>query len=81
MQHTPNRPPRQKAAFRTTLLALLAAILVGLLLRLCGPDSLNAGIEEYLLSPLKTMFLNALKLVVAPVVFFMISSSVAASQT
>lgn len=77
MQHTPNRPPRQKAAFRTTLLALLAAILVGLLLRLCGPDSLNAGIEEYLLSPLKTMFLNALKLVVAPVVFFMISSSVA----
>ncbi len=68
---------RKKAAFRKTLTALVAAIFVGLLLRLVGTDSLNAAVSEYLLTPLKTMFLNALKLVVAPVVFFMISSSVA----
>ena len=71
------RPPRKKSAFRKTFLAFLAAIILGLLLRFLGSDSLNAAVSGYLLTPLKTMFLNALKLVVVPVVFFMISSSVA----
>lgn len=71
------QPSRKTAAFRKTLIALLAAIILGLLLRFLGSSGFNAAVDEYLLTPLKTMFLSALKLVVVPVVFFMISSSVA----
>lgn len=77
MKRAEKQPPRQKAAFRKTMIAFLAAILTGLLLRFLGNEGLNGVIDSYLLTPLKTMFLSALKLVVVPVVFFMISSSVA----
>lgn len=58
-------------------IAFVAAVVVGLLLRFYGGDSLNGGISTYVLTPLRTMFLNALKMLVVPVVFFAISSSVA----
>lgn len=77
MERSETRPSRSKSAFRMTLVALLAAIVAGLLLRFFASAGFNAGVDEYLLTPLKTMFLNALKLVVGPVVFFMIASSVA----
>lgn len=77
MRHSDKKSLRQKATFRKTLIALLAAIVLGLLLRFFGSDGLNGAIDRNLLTPLKSMFLNALKLVVTPVVFFMISSSVA----
>lgn len=57
--------------------AFLAAIVVGLLLRFCGDAALNDAVSGYILTPLRTMFLNALKMLVVPVVFFAISSSVA----
>ena len=57
--------------------AFLAAIVVGLLLRFCGGAALNDAVSGYILTPLRTMFLNALKMLVVPVVFFAISSSVA----
>lgn len=66
-----------KTSFRPTLVALGAAIVLGLLLRLLGFAEINGALTGYLLEPLKTIFLRALKLVVVPVVFFMISSSVA----
>lgn len=72
-----HRPSRKKGVFRWTLLALAAAILLGLGLRFFGSPGVNAALGGYMLTPLKTMFLNALKLVVGPVVFFMIASSVA----
>lgn len=68
---------RKKAAFGETVIALFAAVIIGLLLRFLGSDGAGAAAGAYLLTPLKTMFLSALKLVVVPVVFFMISSSVA----
>ena len=62
---------------RLTVIALISAIAFGLILRLIIPTGISSGIDSYLLSPIKTMYLNALKLVVTPVVFFMISSSIA----
>lgn len=58
-------------------IAFAAAIVVGLLLRFYGGTGLNDAVSTYVLTPLRTMFLNALKMLVVPVVFFAISSSVA----
>ena len=58
-------------------IAFVAAIVVGLLLRFYGGAGLNDAVSTYVLTPLRTMFLNALKMLVVPVVFFAISSSVA----
>lgn len=58
-------------------IALVAAIVVGLLLRFYGGTGLNDAVSTCVLTPLRTMFLNALKMLVVPVVFFAISSSVA----
>lgn len=68
---------RSKTSFRPTLIALGLAVLLGLALRFLGLSGVNEALSGYLLEPLKDMFLRALKLVVVPVVFFMISSSVA----
>lgn len=73
----PSNSSRQHAASRKTLAALLAAIILGLTLRFLGSEGFLSAVSAYLLTPLKTMFLNALKLIVAPLVFFMICSSVA----
>ncbi len=58
-------------------IAFVAAIVVGMLLRFYGGAALNDAVSSYVLTPLRTMFLNALKMLVVPVVFFAISSSVA----
>lgn len=62
---------------RAVTAAFAAAILAGLLLRFFGGQELITAVSSYVLTPLRTMFLNALKLLVVPVVFFAISSSVA----
>lgn len=68
---------RKHHSFRYTLIALIAAILIGAMLRFLFGAPIARVVVEYVLAPVKTMYLNALKLVVAPVVFFMISASVA----
>ncbi len=55
-----------------TLAALGAAILAGLLFRQFMPAAVNDALCGYLFKPFKTMFINALKIVVGPVVFFSI---------
>lgn len=60
-----------------TLGSLVAGILAGLLLRSILPADTNTAINSYLFTPVSTMFLNALKMVVAPLVLFSIASSVA----
>lgn len=62
---------------RAMLWALGAAVCVGGLLRFVPVEGAAAVVRDYILSPGKTMYLAALKLVVGPVVFFMIASSVA----
>lgn len=59
-----------------TLGALLLAIVLGFLFKLVLPLDVQAGLDGYVLTPVKTMFLNALKMIVAPVVFFSIVSCV-----
>ena len=69
---------KSKHAFLfATLGAMLAAIAAGLILSAAAPASFNAALSANLLSPIKTMYLNALKMVVAPVVFFSIVSCIA----
>ena len=59
-----------------TLGAMLAALMIGLILAAAAPGAFNDALNDNLLSPIKTMYLNALKMVVAPVVFFSIVSCI-----
>ena len=59
-----------------TLGAMIIAILVGLFLANCADPEFNKTLDSIVLSPVKTMYMNALKMVVAPVVFFSIISCV-----
>ena len=59
-----------------TLGAMLLAIAVGMLFKCFFPESVSLLLSENLFSPVKTMFMNGLKMVVAPVVFFSIISAV-----
>ena len=68
------RSPR--AHLYRTLGALAAAVITGMILSGIGADSFNSVFDSYLLNPIKTMYMNALKMVVAPVVFFSIVSCI-----
>lgn len=59
-----------------TLFALFAGIGIALLLSAFAPESFNETLNEYVLSPVKTIYLNILRMIVAPVVFFSIVSCV-----
>lgn len=53
-----------------TLGAFAVAIILGVILQFIGNDAVIAGLNDNLLTPIKTMFLNALKMIMVPVVFF-----------
>ncbi|MCD7868555.1 MAG: dicarboxylate/amino acid:cation symporter [Clostridiales bacterium] len=57
-----------------TLGALLLSILLGLVFKTVLPEQARNTLDTCLLSPVKTMFLNALKMIIGPVVFFSIVS-------
>ena len=59
-----------------TMLALVAAIVVGMLMKTFVPDTVNTTLNDNIFSSISTMFLNALKMIVGPVVFFSIVSSI-----
>ena len=60
-----------------TLLAFAAGILFGLAMQRLMPEGISGAITNNLLTPVYTMYLNALKMIVAPLVFFSIASSIA----
>lgn len=64
-----------KKTLRITMAALALGLLTGLILRLL-PAVWGDFTSTYLLTPVKTMFMNALKIIIAPVVFFSIASCV-----
>lgn len=66
----------KRAMLYKTLGAMVLAILVGILLRLAAPEAFCSGLNDNLLVPVKTMFMNALKMIVTPVVFFSIVSCI-----
>ncbi|MCR4902035.1 MAG: dicarboxylate/amino acid:cation symporter [Butyrivibrio sp.] len=59
-----------------TIGAMILAILVGLILASVMSDDSITFLNSTFLSPVKTMYMNALKMVVCPVVFFSIISSI-----
>ena len=59
-----------------TLGAMALAIIVGMILSAAGFTDFNKTLDTYVLIPVKTMYMNALKMVVAPVVFFSIVSCI-----
>ena len=68
------RSPR--AFLYQTLSAFAAAIVLGLLMRLVLSTEVNAWVASNILGTLQMLFMNGLKLVVAPVVFLSIAGSI-----
>ena len=60
-----------------TLLALVGGVAVGLLMHNYLPDGVSKGFSKNLFTPVYTMFMNALKMIVAPLVFCSVASSIA----
>ena len=60
-----------------TLGALVAGLLAGILMRAVLPEAVSTGIVTNFFTPVATMFINALKMVVGPLVLFSISTSIA----
>lgn len=70
-------PVRPKRAFLCwTLGALTLGAVLGLLCTSFVPETVNTALNTYFLVPVKTMYMNALKMIVAPVVFFSIISCI-----
>ncbi|MBQ7583548.1 MAG: cation:dicarboxylase symporter family transporter [Lachnospiraceae bacterium] len=60
-----------------TLLALVLGIATGLIMQTALPSDVSKAISSNLFAPVYTVFMNALKMIVAPLVFFSIASSIA----
>lgn len=65
-----------RALLYRTLGAMFLAIIIGVILKLLSFDTFNTMLDANLLTPIKTMFMNALKMIVTPVVFFSIVSCI-----
>ena len=64
----------EKSMLYATVIALVLGIIFGLLMKFVFPEGVSSGISAYVLEPAKTIFMNALKIIVGPVVFFSIVS-------
>ena len=62
----------ERSSLITTLIAMAAGLLVGMIASALFSENVTDGIVTYALSPVKTMFMNALSIIVGPVVFFSI---------
>ncbi len=56
------------------LYALLFGVLFGLIAKFLFPQPVNTVMCSYILQPIKTIFMNGIKIIIAPVVFFSIVS-------
>ena len=66
----------KRAMLYKTLGAMVLAILLGFLVKAFLPEGIYLPVNDNLLAPIKTMYMNALKMIVAPVVFFSIVSCI-----
>ncbi|MCQ2185743.1 MAG: dicarboxylate/amino acid:cation symporter [Bacteroidales bacterium] len=57
------------------LIAIVLAVISGIVLRLCLPEGMGMKLSDNLFAPVYTAFLNAIKMVMAPLVFFSIANS------
>ncbi len=56
----------------SALYALVLGIVLGALAKFLLPQTVNDSLCLYLLDPIKTLFMNAIRIIIAPVVFFSI---------
>ncbi|MBQ6583174.1 MAG: dicarboxylate/amino acid:cation symporter, partial [Mogibacterium sp.] len=66
-----------QSAIYATIGALVLGLLVGLAFKLLFPAAAADAATLYVLEPLRTMFMNALKIIIAPVAFFSIATCIA----
>ena len=59
-----------------TLGALAIAVILGVFFANFVPTEVNSSLNNYILKPISTMYMNALKMIVAPVVFLSITSCI-----
>ncbi len=59
-----------------TLTAIFCAVVAGVICRNFVPESVYSALNYAVLEPVRTMFMNALKIVIAPIVFFSLVNSV-----
>lgn len=64
----------EQSMLMKTVIALVLGIALGLILKFALPQALSEGVNYYFLVPVRTMFMNALKLIIGPVIFFSIVS-------
>lgn len=55
--------------------AILIASVIGVALRFLAPETVLTGINSYVLTPVTTMIMNVLKMLMVPIIFFSIASS------
>ena len=60
----------QRSTLLLTMIAMGLGLLFGFLLSSVFPEAGKTAVCTYVLQPVKTIFMNALKIVIAPVVFF-----------
>ena len=61
-------------------LAMILALISGIGLKTSGADGFISMYDTYFLSPVTTMFMNALKMLIGPVVFFSLASCIASFE-
>ena len=61
-----------KAAFWRTVTALIAAVIIGTLMKSFASESLCSAVNDIVLVRVKNMYLNAVKTLVTPLIFFSI---------
>ncbi len=64
------------AGLAYTLIAMVLGIITGMILQDFLPEAVSNGISSNLFVPIYTVFMNALKMIVGPLVFFSIASSI-----
>ena len=64
----------EQSMLMKTVIALVLGIVLGLILKFLLPHAVSEGVNYYFLVPVRTMFMNALKLIIGPVIFFSIVS-------
>ncbi|MCR5006250.1 MAG: cation:dicarboxylase symporter family transporter [Clostridiales bacterium] len=66
----------ERSMLHQTIAALVLGLIFGVLMQYVFPQTVSDSLNNYLLNPVQTIFMNALKAVIAPVVFFSMVSCI-----
>ena len=66
----------EKSMLVNTVIALVLGVVFGLLIKFVIPQSVSHYVTDYGLDTVKTLFMNAIRIIVGPVVFFSIVSCI-----